>query len=69
MKITESKTQLAASLGESEVFVRQLIEGETELTADLVTRLATLLGMNVRFWLGLEQGYREKLAKVAEENA
>ena len=64
-----SEAQLAASLDESEPFVQKLIEGETELTADLAARLAAFLGMNARFWLGLERGYREDLAKVAAENA
>ena len=64
-----SEAQLAVRLGESEAFVQKLIEGETELTDDLAARLAALLGMNARFWLGLERGYREDLAKVAAENA
>ena len=64
-----SEAQLAARIGESEPFVRQLIEGEVQLTDAVADKLAEVLGMNTRFWLGLERGYRENLAKVAEENA
>ena len=46
-----------------------MIEGDVELTGDVAVRLEAVVGMNTRFWLGLERNYREKLLKVAEENA
>ena len=56
-------------MGLSEENAAALIEGDVELTGDVATRLEAALGMNTRFWLGLERNYREKLVKVAEENA
>ena len=64
-----SEAELARRMDENNAFTRDLIEGEVELDEKTAERLAQILGMNVRFWLGLERGYREKLAKVAEENA
>ena len=64
-----SEAQLAARLGESEEFVRQLIEGETELTDAVAGKLAEGLGMNMRFWLNMESYYREDLVNIDMENA
>ena len=64
-----SEAQLAASLDESEEFVRDLLEGEVELTAEVAARLEAALGMRASFWVDYERLYREKLNKVAAENA
>ena len=64
-----SEAQLATRLGESEEFVRQLIEGETQLTAEVAGKLAAGLGMNMRFWLNMESYYREDLVNIDRENA
>lgn len=64
-----SEAQLAQLIGESEAFVRDLIEGDVELTSDVADKLETALGMNASFWLKLEYIYRETLIKVAKENA
>ena len=65
--ITEG--QLAVRMGKDETFVRDLIEGEVELTQEVAQQLESELGMNARFWLNLERLYHEALAKVKEENA
>ena len=64
-----SEAQLAASLDESGEFVRDLLEGEAELTAEVADKLEAALGMRASFWVDYERLYRETLVKVAEENA
>ena len=61
--------QLAARLEESDTFVRDLIDGEVELTEQMAGKLETSLGMNTRFWLNLEHYYREDLINIDKENA
>ena len=63
-----SEAQLAAKIGESEEFVRQLIEGEVELTDAVAGNLATVFEMRSSFWVDMERLYRDDLIKVAEEN-
>ena len=60
--------QLAARLEESEVFVRDLITGDVELTQEVAQKLEAALGMNTRFWLNLEHYYREDLVNIDREN-
>ena len=64
-----SEAQLAARLGESEEFVRKLIEGECDLTDEVAGKLEAGLGMNMRFWLNMESYYREDLVNIDRENA
>ena len=65
----KSLQEFAHLMGLSEEDAAALIEGEAQLTDAVAARLEAALGMNTRFWLGLERNYREKLVKVAEENA
>ena len=64
-----SEAQLAKLLGESETFVRDLIEGDVELTEDVAKSIEKAMDIPAHFLLNLERLYREDLVKVAEENA
>ena len=64
-----SEAQLANLLGKSETFVRDLIEGDVELTEDVAKNIEKAVDIPAHFLLNLERLYREDLVKVAEENA
>ena len=64
-----SEAQLAAKLGESEEFVRDLLEGEAQLTAEVADKLEVALGMRASFWVDMESYYREDLVNIDRENA
>lgn len=53
----------------SEKHISHLINGDVQLTQETAFRLEMVLGLSARFWNNLEAIYREKLIKVAEENA
>ena len=52
----------------SEKHISKLINGEVQLTPSVARRLEMVLGIPSGFWLSLEATYRDKLAKVQEEN-
>lgn len=64
-----SQKEFATRMGMSEKHISKLINGEVQLTVDMARRLELVLGVPLQFWCNLETIYREKLAKVAEENA
>lgn len=71
-QITErgmSQKEFAARMEVSEKHISKLINGEVQLTVDMARRLELVLGVPLQFWCNLETIYREKLAKVEEENA
>ncbi len=64
-----NQKEFAARMGMSEKHISKLINGEVQLTIDVARRLEMVFGLPVQFWCNLESIYREKLAKINEENA
>lgn len=64
-----NQKEFAARMGMSEKHISKLVNGEVRLTMDVARRLEMVLGLPAQFWCNLEAIYREKLAKVEEENA
>lgn len=64
-----SEEQLALQMGQDETFVRDLIEGDVELTEDVANSIEKTLDIPAYFLLNLECLYRKDLVKVATENA
>lgn len=64
-----NQKEFAARMGMSEKHISKLINGEVQLTIDVARRLEMVLGVPTQFWCNLESIYREKIAKVNEENA
>lgn len=63
-----TQKEFAHRMDLSEKHVSKLINGEVQLTNDVALRLEFVLGIPARFWNNLESLYREKLAKVRNEN-
>lgn len=64
-----NQKEFAARMGMSEKHISKLINGEVQLTIDVARRLEMVLGLPAQFWCNLESIYREKIAKVIEENS
>ena len=64
-----SQKEFAARMDMSEKHISKLINGEVQLTPEVAVRLEIVLGAPAKFWNNLEAIYREKLIKVAAENA
>lgn len=64
-----NQKEFALRMGMSEKHISKLINGEVQLTIDVARRLEMVLGIPAQFWCNLESIYREKIAKVKEENA
>ena len=64
-----SQKELASCMAVSDEYVNHLINGEVQLTPDIANRLEIVLGIPASFWNNLEAIYREKLIKIAAENA
>lgn len=64
-----SQKEFAMRMDMSEKHISKLINGEVQLTVDMARRLELVLGVPLQFWCNLETIYREKLVKIAEENA
>ena len=63
-----TQKEFAARMDLSEKHVSKLINGEVQLTHDVSRRLEAVLGIPASFWNNLESIYREKLAKIHDEN-
>ena len=63
-----SQKDFAFRMDMSEKHISKLINGEVQLTPTVARRLEMVLGIPSSFWLSLEARYRDKLAKVEEEN-
>lgn len=63
-----SQKEFSVRMGMSEKHISKLVNGEVQLTIDMARRLEMVLGVPTQFWCNLESIYREKLAKVNEEN-
>ena len=65
-KITQK--ELATRMDMSEKYIRQLINGEVQLTPETANRLEAILGVPAYFWNNLEAYYRERVIQVQKEN-
>ena len=63
-----SQKEFAFRMGMSEKHISNLINGNVQLTPDVANRLEMVLGLPAKFWINLEGIYRDKLAKVEDEN-
>ena len=64
-----TQKEFALRMEMSEKHISKLVNGEVLLTTDMAIRLEMVLGLSAQFWLNLENIYREKLAKVENENS
>lgn len=64
-----TQKEFAVRMDLSEKHISRLINGEVRLTPDVALRLESVLGVPAEFWNNLESRYRERLARVEEENA
>lgn len=62
-----SQAELAKRLGASEKYVIDLLCGDAPLTADTALKLERVFNVPARFWTNLELGYRDFIARKAEE--
>lgn len=63
-----TQKEFAVRMNLSEKHISKLINGEVQLTQEVARRLESVLGLPASFWNNLESIYREKLAKVHDEN-
>ena len=61
--------EFAVRMNLSEKHVSRLINGEVHLTPDMAVKLEMVFAVPAAFWNKLEAIYREKLAKVRDENS
>lgn len=62
-----SQKEFATRMDMSEKHISKLINGEVQLTSEVVVRLEMVLGVPAKFWNNLEAIYREKLIKAEAE--
>ena len=63
-----TQREFAKRMNLSEKHISQLLNGKVQLTNETALKLQSVLGVPDHFWNNLELRYREKLAKVKEEN-
>jgi len=61
------QAEFAKRMGVSEKYVIDLLDGRAPLSADTALKLERVLNVPARFWANLELGYREHLARMAEQ--
>lgn len=59
-----TQAEFATRLGTTAKNLSTLINGQNNLSKDIARKLASMLGMNVEFWLNLQSAYEEKLAEI-----
>ncbi len=64
-----SQGELAERMGVPERHIAHLLSGDVRLSAEDAQKLERVMGIPTDFWIRLEEIYREKLAKIAAENA
>jgi HTH-type transcriptional regulator / antitoxin HigA len=58
-----SMEEFIRSMGESEKFIAELLEGDVALTESVAAKLESVLGIPSQFWNNLEGIYRADLKK------
>lgn len=64
-----SVAEFARRCGRSQELIRGIISGETPLDPDTARLFERELEVSVNIWLGLEENYRNKLARDAQTKA
>lgn len=62
-----SQVELAERIGKSPGKVNDLISGKAPITVNTAMQLEKVLGIDMQFWLNREMHYREKLARIEQE--
>lgn len=62
-----SQAELAERIGKTPAKVNDLISGKAPITVDTALKLEKVLGIDMQFWLNREMYYREKLARIDQE--
>lgn len=62
-----SQAELAERLGKTPSKVNDLISGKAPITVNTALQLEKVLGIDMQFWLNREMNYREKLARIEQE--
>lgn len=60
--------EFADRMGMSEKHISHLVNGKVHLTYDVALKLENVFGVPASFWNNLEATYREKIAKIDDEN-
>ena len=64
-----TQKEFSSRMGLSESHVSELLHGDVRLTPDMAVRLESVLGVPAQFWNNLEDIYRDKLARIEQENS
>jgi HTH-type transcriptional regulator/antitoxin HigA len=67
MKMTQA--ELAKRIGKTPSKINDLITGKEPITVTTAVQLEKVLGIDAQFWLNRETLYREKLARIEQEEA
>jgi len=62
-----TQAELAERLGKTPAQVNDLVSGKGPLTVNTAMQLEKVLGIEMQFWLNYETRYREKLARIEQE--
>ncbi|MCF2495403.1 ImmA/IrrE family metallo-endopeptidase [Dyadobacter chenhuakuii] len=62
-----SQAELAERIGKTPAKVNDMISGKAPITVNTAMQLEKVLGIDMQFWLNREMLYREKLARIEQE--
>jgi HTH-type transcriptional regulator/antitoxin HigA len=62
-----SQVELAERIGKTPGKVNDIISGKAPITVNTAMQLEKVLGIDMQFWLNREMHYREKLARIEQE--
>ena len=62
-----SQVELARRMGKTASKVNDIISGKEPITISTAVQLEKVLGIDAQFWLNMETLYREKLARIEQE--
>jgi len=62
-----SQAELAERIGKTPAKVNDFISGKAPITVNTAMQLEKVLGIDMQFWLNREMHYREKLARIEQE--
>lgn len=62
-----SQAELAERMGKTPGKINDLISGKAPITVNTAMQLEKVLGIDMQFWLNREMYYREKLARIEQE--
>jgi len=62
-----NQAELAERIGKTPAKVNDLISGKAPITVNTAMQLEKVLGIDMQFWLNREMHYREKLARIEQE--